>query len=215
MNPKNQLQEFCQKRSMVLPRYDTVQIESIYNYPQFNCRVILTYNNIIYQTDGYNKSNKKKAELSAANAMLNKLDEIRTSETQYYESKNVNVIIYIDMENIHIGDFFETRKFGKGIYFQGVVTDNHSSIKAAPKELKIHTIQSDRRDAADMLIVWLAAQQDSGSTIVVITKDHFGSGLVDIINDVKYGCGSVGVRLKTMDKLHEWLNQYRVSILSH
>ena len=202
-NDKNLLQEICQKNKIPLPKYTTFTTDNQY----FLSSVDIIYNNISYQITGHSFRKKKWAELSAATKMLNYIKTLREKEIIHYKNKSQNdIYILIDIENIHMGDFFEQRKFSKSFHFIGFATEHHSSIDIAPSELDIITIKSDRRDAADTLMIGYTATLigENSFSIVIVTKDHFGTGLVDYINQMNPDINARSI--KTIDELSEYLN---------
>ena len=181
---KNQLQEFCQKKKLHLPTYDTKRIGGSSHQPTFISSVKIQYNNAIY---GSVCGSKKAAEISVAKKMLKQLDNILIQETQHYDLLEGDIHVLIDMENVHMGDFFEKRKFGEGIRFIGFATENHPSIRVVSDQLDvIETIKSDRRDACDILMIGCAARMADtiSGEMIIVTKDHFGHGLVDYIHQI-------------------------------
>lgn len=212
INYKNKLQEFCQKRSLDLPVYQTVYDNGFRSSVMI--KLIKSQNNIqdIQDTGNIQESgdifnNKKAAEQSAASKMLNRISEILHQKTiNYTIPDNENVYILIDMENIHIGNYFEQKKFSSNIHFIGFATENHPALSIPyPELLKIVTIKSDRKDATDLLIVWYTSsliENNEVNKIMIVTKDHFGSGLVDIINTMEYGKGTKGICLKSLNEIN-------------
>ncbi len=184
---KNQLQEFCQKKKLRLPTYDTKRVGGSSHQPTFISSVEIQYNNDTYRSGGSVCGSKKAAEISVAKEMLEQLDNILIQETQHYGVSEGDIHVLIDMENVHMGDFFEKRKFGEGIRFMGFATENHPSIRVVSDQLDvIETIKSDRRDACDILMIGCAARlaDTISGEMIIVTKDHFGQGLVDYIHQV-------------------------------
>jgi hypothetical protein len=192
LNPKNQLQEFCQKHKSPLPVYHTVKKNS-----GFSSTVTIVYNeNKYHETNDPDFQSKKLAEKQVASCMLKKLDHIIQSETVEYTSRQT-IYVLVDMENVHMGNFFHGRKFSKNIRFIGFSTENHPSINVAPPEIyQIETIRSDRKDACDILIIGYATKLSDmdNITIVIITKDHFGPGLVDYICHLNPKCKAISIK---------------------
>jgi hypothetical protein len=215
-NSKNQLQEFCQKYRLGLPKYTTKKITDR-KVPNFQTTVTLTWDKT-YTTTGDIKNNKKSAEKSSAENMLNIIKSIKEQRIKHFMirsnsqiSDNIKIFIYIDMENIHIGDYFEYHHFDENFNFIGVATSNHSSLNNQNElyKVKILSINSDHKDAADTLMIY-----DIGNSIrihgksiyIIVTKDHFAAPLVEIINS-QLGYGSKGYRCKTLDELEQILDQ--------
>lgn len=192
MNHKNVLQEFCQKNKLLLPEYSTNKTNNhTNNNREFISEVKIIYNNIEYIVMGSYQTNKKAAEKSAAAAMLIRIETIREKEIKHYSSDN-QIYILIDLENVHIGDYFDLRRFGNNYHFVGFAIEAHASLKNIPSWLSVETIKSDRRDAADTLIIGYAAVlvnkllngKKEHHELIIVTKDHFGPSLVDYITHV-------------------------------
>ena len=98
-------------------------------------------------------SSKKKAELSATAKMIDQIENIIRDETEYYDTTE-SIYVLIDIENIYLGNFFDQRQFSTKIIFIGFTTTNHPSINVAPTNvISIKTINSDRRDECDILMI--------------------------------------------------------------
>jgi len=213
-NPKNRLQEFCQKKGLDLPRYETRKIDPNEHPPRFKSRVTITLNdnspNPNINLSGDIKSSKKSAELSAAAHMLEIIKDIQSENVKRYPTPtDRSVYVYIDMENVHVGDFFDHHEFPDvGYYFQGFATENHPSIRNPPSNINIITTKSDHKDAADTLMIyWIGSAIHSlqGNVIIIVTKDHFAASLVEILNG-KHGRGSQAYRCKSVEELDTVLN---------
>lgn len=198
---KNQLQEFCQKHKLCLPIYNTMS-----NKDGFKSEVTIVYNNKQYITDGTSRT-KKKAEMNAAQTMISIIDDIVNEHSTYYNYSG-GVTVLVDMENVHMGNFFVHNKFGSEFKFIGFATENHPSIKVAPPELnEILTINSDRKDACDILMIGYAAREidNIDGDIIILTKDHFGPGLVDYLGMISK---NNIINIKTVESLELYLSKY-------
>ena len=134
-----------------------------------------------------------------------KLHFFLSYEGSRYKTYSI-IYILIDLENIHVGDFFNTRKFGQGYHFIGFAAEDHASIGIAPSELEIRTIKSDRRDAADTLMIGYVAVliEKVSAEIIIVTKDHFGQGLVDYVHTI--GPNIKVTTIKTMSRLGDYFD---------
>lgn len=124
-----------------------------------------------------------------------------------------------------MGDFFEQRRFDDNFHFIGFATEKHPAINNLDNSVKIITIKSDRRDAADTLMIGYASKlvhMDIYSEIndiyngddiihveiLIVTKDHFGPSLVDYINNhssIKLPIGSItAYSIKDLEELIEY-----------
>ena len=173
MNHKNLLQEFCQKNKLLLPEYDTVSKRSLgleRSDKRFISEVKIIYNDTEYMALGSYETTKKDAEKSAAASMMIKIGEIRREQIKHYSSDH-EIYVLIDLENVHVGDYFELRNFEKNYHFIGFATEDHATLRLVPSWLLIETIKSDRRDAADTLMIGYAA---------VLVNKIYNKGLMTI-----------------------------------
>ena len=197
-NHKNILQEFCQKNKLPLPKYTSVTNHT--SQGEFISEVTIYYNDQVVSKQGSRERTKKEAEKSAAAFMLLKIEEIRKTMIKKYDTEH-DIYVLIDLENIHIGYYFDLKSFGENYHFVGFATAEHASLRSVPSWLSIKTIKSDRRDAADTLIIAHAAlliNEISEGEIVIVTKDHFGPSLVDYIHEVSSISGKT---IKSLDGL--------------
>ena len=219
MNSKNLLQEFCQKRGLALPKYETGLAGGMAHNPRFVSSVIVTYEETLYKVTGDTAGNKKEAEMNAAEMLLSKLDAVQKENTKHYKPSTRSAIyVMIDLENIHVGDFFDHKVFHRSyseFSFVGCATEGHPSLKNIQSSsgndiIKIISIKSSHKDATDTLMIFgvgALVSQDNTAIFVIVTKDHFGAPLVEIINQDE----STGYHLKSMEELEDWLEQYRIS----
>jgi len=206
---KNKLQEFCQKHKNDLPDYETNRIGGEDHQPIFKSSVTIFYEDIKYTKYGNSKPTSKKAEISAAKEMLNHISSIVNSNIKEFKT-DTKTYILIDMENIHMGDFFDKYRFNDNYYFIGFSTENHPSIKKASSKIVIQTIKSDRRDACDILMIGITAQLlnvNRNMNIVIVTGDHFGPGLVDFINNFEAYDSIKSKSVKTVGELVKYFQE--------
>ena len=85
MNPKNQLQEYCQKLGIELPKYKTCRTGGESHNPKFQSSV--TIEGFVTKF-GELKHNKKEAEMSAASYMLNSIDQHHQENIKHYFKYN-------------------------------------------------------------------------------------------------------------------------------
>ena len=228
---KNMLQEYCQKVKIPLPVYETWKLEGPSHQPVFQSMVRVTGHPNVYSEPC---GTKKKAELSAAKLMLQYISD-NTITTKY--NTNKRFFIWIDMENIHMGDFFEHKQFNNNYKFIGFSTEDHPSIRNVDKyPIIIKTIRSSRSDACDILMVGYAGQVMAVSkygsaswytngdpepehddnvfpvykddTIIIVTKDHFGDALVEYIEQSIDDTPIKAINLKSVDELDKYLLKY-------
>ena len=183
---KNQLQEICQKMNFLFS-YDTTHTGGQPHCPIFGSKVTVIYNNEEMTDYGFG-STKKKAELSAAEDMVNRINNLIEDKIEHFSlSCTDEIYILIDMENIHMGNFFERFKFGDEFHFIGFSAENHPSTKNCSDRIEIKTIKTDRKDGCDILMIGYTAQliMNNNLDIIIVTGDHFGPGLVDYIHSYK------------------------------
>lgn len=202
---KNTLQEYCQRRSIPLPEYTTVMIGGSSHKPEFSSTVTIIDTDLHKITaNGSVCSTKKSSECSAAEHLLVKLDQYREANKKIFNSVDEYIYVLVDLENIHMGDYFADKEFSDNYHFVGFATSHHPSLIVAPTELTIHTIDSTRRDASDIMLIGYASQLiqlDPMCTIIIVTKDHFGEGLVEYLRENEIDCYCV----KTTESLTEVL----------
>ena len=207
---KNKLQEFCQKHKNDLPDYDTNRIGGTDHQPIFKSSVTICHEGLKHTKYGNPKPTAKKAELSAAKEMLTYVENIVNDNIKEFET-DVKTYILIDMENIHMGDFFDKYRFNDNYYFIGFSTENHPSIKKASSKITIQTIKSDRRDACDILMIGMTAQlltvNKNIKNIIILTGDHFGPGLVDFINNFEAYDSIKSKSVKTVGELVKYFQE--------
>ena len=176
MNSKNLLQEICQKTKFPLPVYTTIKSNDL-----FLATVKVTYNGIDYEATGEERARKTEAEISAAQEMLLTLKSLREQQIQRFTAYR-DIYVLIDIENIHLGDFFEHYQFNDKYHFIGFATENHPSITVCSPQIEIKTIKSSQKDAADILLIYYASHISTYGRIIIVTKDHFGQTFADLIN---------------------------------
>lgn len=206
MNPKNQLQEYCQKNGIKLPEYNTCRIGGEAHCPEFESFVEIEGFDTVF---GEIKNSKKQAGLSAASVMLGIINQHHNENIKYYTNptpKPYGVHIYIDLENIHMGDFMDHHKFGEGMYVIGVATTNHPSLRTVSPDINLLTTESDHKDAADTLMIYDIGKSvgHDSDTCIIVTKDHFAAPLVEILQSQHIEA----YRCKTMEDLDTVLEKY-------
>ena len=193
MNSKNELQEICQKAKASLPHYETFQDNNM-----FSATVEVIYNIYCYRITGKPCVRKTDAQMSAASEMLKILKDVKEREVKHFNpTKETHVLV--DIENIHMGDFFEHYRFNDKVTFVGFATSSHPSISVCPPEIDVRTIKSDQKDAADILLIGYCCEiMNEPYNILIVTKDHFGQALVDYVHSRGFSkCKSV----RTLDDL--------------
>lgn len=189
MNYKGLLQEYLQKKKLNLPKYITKKINN-----KFYSIILLDDEQYI---DNELFINKKKAEQSIAKLVYNKLkekDEINKLEINLHNKKTC---IFVDIENKQniLNEIIEKinikfQKFNKNIDFYICYSPNCKIDfskyinKDIDKIFKYYKTESLYKDAADISLVYLSGKiSHKYNNIGIITSDHFGYSLVDIITE--------------------------------
>lgn len=185
-NPKNQLQEYCQKRKVPLPVYDTKHYGPSH-LPEFISTVrfkIFNNDDVFNKVAGEKKKRAVDAEKSAAEMALLKL--VKTKRKFSIRLGNPLTVLW-DMENINAKEFFENNHLdGSGLEMIGFATAHHpQSLIPYPFD-KTVKINSHHRDSADMaLVMYLSSSiaNGRGGHYIVVTKDHFAASLSECVSN--------------------------------
>lgn len=185
-NPKNQLQEYCQKRRLPLPVYDTKHMGPSHS-PDFVSTVVFKLkreSDTFQRIKGEMKKKAIDAEKSAATLALMRLSDTKNKFT--IQSGNPLTILW-DMENVNAKEFFENNHIdGSSLNMIGFVTAHHpQSLIQYPFD-KVVKINSHHRDSADMaLVMYLSSSitQGHGGDYIIVTKDHFAASLDECVRN--------------------------------
>lgn len=131
------------------------------------------------------------------------LDFLAGKKKQIVRKEKTIMYVLIDMENVHYKTFFNDYEFSANIRFVGFVTRSHALAKRE-HPFKVVKINSDRRDVVDVRLIMYAQEimLDMGlniGAVCVVTKDKFGSALVDCINETRLNVRGVGA--KSMEEM--------------
>lgn len=185
---KNKLQEFCQKKRLDLPIYNTIRLESKDHKPRFVSNVKINLNNI--EVNGKVKNKKKDAEISAAEHCLNRLEKyLKLQKKDIFPKHETHILV--DLENIKLGDLRDRYNF-KNVMFHIFAVENSSCLSTLKSDDYIyHTVKSTKRDAADVLLIMFVSKiLDKNINLIILTQDHFGSALMDCIDQSKHKLNS-------------------------
>lgn len=185
MSAKNKLQEFFQKKGLPLPVYYTTRVGGTDNDPKWDCMVTLFSGEIIYSEP---TSSKKSCELQAAAKALVELNSHNLEcddDIKYTFDTDSKIVILVDGENqptvpIKIATEVHTTASLRVYISKGHPTKS----KLEKHEIKIIEVDSTRRDAVDIAIVMDSVRLYS-EHIIIVTNDHFGSSLAELINKEK------------------------------
>ncbi len=188
MSSKNQLQEYFQKQKQPCPKYTTELCGGQAHCPQFKSTV-----NLFDQTfESDICSTKRDAELNVAEKVLVYLDTEVSSAKQYEKPKYIKTIVLLDLENVPQAKDFEFPDHAYVIGFMSGFSPLYSQRDQYALHMHIETINSAIKDAADTLLVFSAARLlyeekiPKSTPIYIVTRDHFASALVDILQEKGY-----------------------------
>jgi len=199
MNSKNTLQEIFQRRREKIPVYVTIKAESFGYLFQGSSPIknedakwysIVTLNDNT-KFEGKICSSKKEAEKSAAttalSVILDQSEQIhRDLKTSLVSRKYKNVLILLDMENVHksVGTY---QCSGSNVDIIGFMSKTSCLVeKIKQYNFPIEIVNSSKKNACDVSIIMFAYNySDKYSKIFIITKDLFASALEDLISNVE------------------------------
>lgn len=177
---KNILQEYCVAKGSPHPVYDTYRESGPSHNPVFKSKVILD-NSLTFVATG---SSKKAAELKVAkvaNIYFGLEAETPPRDNECTCSPKSDTAILIDLENMS-GDVPQFQKL-KGVDIYGFATTNHPSSCKEISPIKLKTVNSTVKDAADMYLAMALTQMIASreyENYVIATSDHFAEAVVDV-----------------------------------
>lgn len=197
---KNELQEYCQRNAIELPKYKSSRIDNDRDHePIWQCEIV--FNNKSYRTVS---GTKKGAEVKIAEMIIGELQPKQQITTIIKKQKIDDIlkidfsryirIILIDGENVDIleNNFKETDLI---LIFVAKNATKNNVFKLQTQLDNCFVIISDSiaRDAADTLLIFTAgrlAVKLSDRQFVIITKDHFGESLQKCLDNCKHICST-------------------------
>jgi hypothetical protein len=188
MSSKNKLQEFFQKRGLPLPIYYSNRVGGTDNDPKWVCVIKLHNGETVYSDPC---SSKKACEAESAYKALSEIDSRKLKfNIKYSFDIDSDVTILVDGENLPTVPIKFVTEVDASVSFQVYISKDHP-IKPKLNEHDITAIEVDstRKDAVDIAIVRDSAKTYSDH-IIIVTNDHFGSTLVELIN--KEGTQPIG-----------------------
>lgn len=213
---KNQLQEFCQKREILLPTYTTTRIGGQDNLPAFQSRVV--FNGKDYLGDVC--TSKKGAEKSAANQALRSNELSATTQKQqqpqptFTERETRPYLVLIDLENspnYTMAKWQTTRwKNARIEAFVGKLSSHAQKSIVYLKQYypfvdEIHIVNSGMKDAVDHAISvrageWLNVFRCNsshmyGAGVFIVSRDRFAVALRDILVQHLASAGVGGAKI--------------------
>jgi len=211
MNYKGLLQEYCQKNKVELPKY-SIKTKGFKKY------ICLELCNNFYEMEILFINEKKKVwQQSIAeyvyNLIIKKEEEkkLKFNLKTDYSGKKI-VALFIDIENkqkiideIRSKINTEYKEFIENIDIFIVLSTNHHLYEKlkVPDFYEICSVDSSYKDAADIYLSYLCGSKcHLYEHVGVLTGDHFGNSLVDIINHE----GIEGKLLRNIDDIIQFLN---------
>ncbi|HSW76873.1 MAG TPA: putative dsRNA-binding protein [Candidatus Saccharimonadales bacterium] len=199
MDYKNKLQEYFQKLKLPLPTYKTNKVGGEDHCPLWSSTVIL-HDNVYYEGDVfYSKSNAEKSAAQKAFVCL------ETKNTNDHHSKNYSLktAIVIDIENMpkFFEEIPEKDLMNDNLHVYGFIGINHPLMNKMlhPKFIQVKS-PSTRKDGTDTCIqvtigCWLALEKYD--QYIIVTRDHFGPSLVDMITSTNMNWKNKQAKLVT------------------
>ena len=184
MSDKNKLQEFFQKKGLPLPNYYTNRTGGTDNDPKWVCMVKLFNGEIIYSKPS---SSKKSCESEAAAKALADIisHNLEYRNVKYTFDIDSKVIILVDGENQPIIPIKIATEVHTSASLKVYISKGHPiKPKLEEHEIKIVEVDSTRKDAVDIAII-MDSVRLYPDHIIIVTRDHFGSSLVELINKEK------------------------------
>ncbi len=184
MSDKNKLQEFFQKRGIPLPVYYTNRVGGSDDSPKWVCMIKLFNGEIIYSTP---TSSKRSCEAEAAAKTLADLNShnLEYRNVKYTFNTDSKIILMIDGENQPIIPIKIVSEVDTSASLRVYISKGHPiKPKLEEHEIKIVEIDSTRKDAVDIAII-MDSVRLYPDHIIIVTNDHFGSSLVELINKEK------------------------------
>lgn len=185
MSSKNQIQEFCQKRGLSMPKYLTTRLPSPAHQPEFVSK--LAFNNSTFE--GEIASSKRRAELSAAEIALQSLEEEKITQQIVYDGPPVLILVDLENQPRAVEQLQERINLdaSTNIYILVFVSKiSHLSEQVWDNErIKKHIVPSVRSDAADTYMIFMAGLWStdlSYRNFIIMSRDHFAKTLEEIFH---------------------------------
>ena len=180
MSSKNKLQEFFQKRGLPSPVYYSNRAGGTDDSPKWVCMIKIHNGEIVYSSPC---SSKKECEAEAANKALSEIDSRNFKfNIKYSFDIDSHVIILVDGENLPTVPIKFVTEVDASVSLRTYISKGHPiKPKLDEHEITVIEVDSTRKDAVDIAIVRDSTRIYS-KHIIIVTNDHFGSTLVELIN---------------------------------
>lgn len=191
-NPKNKLQEYCQKNGLNLPKYHSTWSGNPHE-PQWSTTLEISLNHHnqtsqVLQFMGFTCKSKKEAEKSAASDVLRYIDSITVKKKNYvfdHYQDQAKFLLFIDLENC---PHMHKQQFPKNYYVIGFVSmcsPIYNKISEIKKNMAIVTIKKARKDLVDHLMSFyignILSTIKNDQKVLIATKDNAGMCVIDIL----------------------------------
>jgi len=202
LNYKNQLQEFCQKYNLELPKY---QIEELHR-PDTQNWFTATVDVNLHFYRGPVRNSKREAELAVAEIAYLDIQDKITHRKIVYKGPVTSILIDVENKPKIIEELYEWVEINKSphLIVIGVISANHPLVLSGslfrstsgywqPNEkTSIIKVNSTRADASDTWLSFLAGkllgQGMLGSRCLIISHDHFAHSLAECLQEHGVKC---------------------------
>ena len=191
------LNTYCQKNSIIYPKFNTQKISGEAHKPVFQCKIIFEYQSYISNL----LATKAECEEDIAKQIyeeLNKEDESNDENIKIYKnfveflgflaqekkSKPILKLMMIDLENIANIDWESVKNYANS-YTIVIVKGIGSNLKFQRNDIDLCMLiaQTCDKDAADTLMILIVgASYTFVDEYVIISRDHFATTLKKIVS---------------------------------
>lgn len=198
MSVKNQLQEIFQKKQLSLPRYQTIRVGGSAHQPLWQSTITI-YDGT--QFIGLICTDKINTELSAAENALTHLLQNHNSFPQSYQIINRDMNVETNHNSVNIGMLVDLENMPKFIHnisnklhkytIYVFVGEHHCLVEKElpPEVIKIisPSTRSDGTDTCMQVYTGMLLSLEKHEEYIIVTRDHFGSALVEMITSTNLG----------------------------
>ena len=191
------LNTYCQKNSLLYPKFNTQKISGEAHKPVFQCKIIFEYKSYISNL----LATKAECEEDIAKQIyeeLNKEDENNDENIKTYKnfrdflgfliqekkSKSTLKLMMIDLENISNIDWENVKKYANS-HTIVIVKGKGSNLKFQRNDIELCMVIAEiyDKDAADTLMILIVgASFTFVDEYVIISRDHFATTLKKIMS---------------------------------
>lgn len=192
MSDKSQLNEYCQKMNLTLPKYTIVNREGLSHCPKFTieCEVYDSNAKELRKTVSITHPSIREAEAHAASKMYHHLAHLSNSDDNEADNTDVSledercdsVTVLIDGDNVH--------EVLKWIEQNRSQWDTHLFVAKdtiVRQKVKVHRSFSTKRDATDVAMIIYATRYlallDRTTKLILVSRDKIFDTLVHELDD--------------------------------